>query len=499
MKPNIAHGPGHDSRSARLLRALYSALIPGVGQLVAGARRRGLVLVGIFVVVSLAAVVVLSRGTDAILEFAVQPKVLLTLLFLNVVIVLVRIFAVLDAWMTGKAGRASAGRPSRREATLTGIGLALILLFCITPHAIAGYYTAVSHNLLTSVFAGSSETSTTTTLASAGLPDTEGTPTTESTSAQITSGDDERLTILLIGTDEGRGRWSARADSINIATVNLKTGDVAIFGIPRNMGEVPLGKKTAAALKKTRFDEIVNGLYTFALPHPEIAPEGGDPGAEAVKETAQLMLGIPIDYYVVVNFLGLIDLVDAFGGVDVNVRTRLKVIHSSGVTEGDPGFVYYLDPGVHHLSGRQALDFTRSRADGYDYDRMQRQRCVLLALLYQNGLASLTLKFPKIAKALQKNVRTDIPADVLPRLVSLRGQLDTGPMIALALAPPDYISGSKANRYNIPNIPAIKASVKSILTDPEQWIADHADDSTQRNGARQNDLEAIRDCYKVSK
>ena len=498
MKPSIDQGPGRDSRSARLLRALYSALIPGVGQLVAGARRRGLFLVGIFVVVSLAVVVVLSRGTDAILDLAVQPRVLMTLLFLNVVIMLVRMFAVLDAWMTGKAGSTRVARSSRRETTLTGIGLALILFFCITPHAIAGYYTAVSHDLLTSVFSGSSESSTTSTLASTGLPGTEENPTAEPTSP-LRPGNDEQLTILLIGTDEGRGRWSARADSINIATVNLKTGNVAIIGIPRNMGEVPLGKKTAAALKKTTFNEIVNGLYTRALPHAEIAPEGGDPGAEAVKETAQLMLGIPIDYYAVVNMLGLVELVDAFGGVDVNVKTRLKVIHSSGLTEGDRGFIYYLDPGVHHLSGRQTLDFTRSRADGYDYDRMQRQRCVLLALLYQNGLGSLTLKFPKIARALEKNVKTDIPADVLPRLVSLRGQIDTGQMIALALAPPDYISGSKANLYNIPNIPAIKAAVKSILTDPDQWIADHAQDSTQRNGARQNALEALFDCYRVGK
>jgi LCP family protein required for cell wall assembly len=490
------HGPGRDSRSARLLRALYSALIPGVGQLVAGARRRGLFLVGIFVIVSLAFVVVLSRGTDAILEFAVQPKVLLTLLFLNVLIMLVRMFAVLDAWMTGKAGSMRSARPSRREATLTGIGLALILFFCITPHAIAGYYAAVSHNLLTSVFSGSSE-KTTTTLASPGRAGPEGNPTAESTSP-LNPGSDEQLTILLIGTDEGRGRWSARADSINIATVNLKTGKVAIFGIPRNMGEVPLGKKTAAALKKTRFDEIVNGLYTRALPHPEIAPDGGDPGAEAVKETAELMLGIPIDYYAVVNMLGLVEVVDAFGGVDVNVKTRLKVIHSSGLTEGDKGFIYYLEPGVHHLNGRQTLDFTRSRADGYDYDRMQRQRCVLLALLYQNGLGSLTLKFPKIARALERNVKTDIPADVLPRLISLRGQIDTGQMIALALAPPDYITGSKANLYNIPNIPAIKAAVKSILADPDQWIVDHAQVSTQRNGARQNALEAILGCYKVT-
>jgi hypothetical protein len=77
-----------------------------------------------------------------------------------------------------------------------------------------------------------------------------------------------------------------------------------------------LGPKTAKALKMSTFPDIVNALYGAALEHPEIATDGGDPGREAIQETAELILGIPIDYYVVVNMLGLADLVDAFGGVD---------------------------------------------------------------------------------------------------------------------------------------------------------------------------------------
>lgn len=469
---------GRDSYLARLLRAFYSAIIPGVGQLVAGVRRRGLVLLGIFLVVSLAGIVIVSRGTGAILDYVVQPKVLLTLLFVNIAIMLVRMFAVIDAWLTAKVGALRPIRPSGRKMALTGVGLVLILLLTVTPHAVAGYYTIVSHNLLTSVFAGNEAGSSSTTQASTGASGSAVTVPLRLDSKQ-------RLTILLIGTDAGYGRAGARADSINVATLDLKTGNVAMFGIPRNMAETPLGKKTAAALKKTTYHDIINSLYTVGSQHPEIATDGGDPGAEAVLETASLMLGIPIDYYAVVNLLGLVDMVNAVGGIDVNVGTKLH-IWTPGLESGDPEHDYYLSPGIHHFNGMQALDYARSRIDADDYARMRRQRCVLMALLYQNGLAKLTLSFPSIASALQKSVVTNIPTSALPQLISLRGKLKTTEMISLGLGPPDYVSGQNEHRYSIPNIPAMRNSVQAIIANPAQWIAEHP-------------TAGSKDCYMVAK
>jgi LCP family protein required for cell wall assembly len=261
-----------------------------------------------------------------------------------------------------------------------------------------------------------------------------------------------------------------------------------VFGIPRNTAETPLGKKTAAALKKTTYHDMINSLYTIGSQHPEIAPDGGDPGAEAVRETASLILGIPIDYYAVVNLLGLVDMVNAVGGIEVNVGTRLH-IWTPGLAPGDPEHDYYLSPGIHHLDGVHALDYARSRIDADDYARMSRQRCVLMALLYQNGLAKLTLGFPKIASALQKSVVTSIPISALPQLINLRGTLKTTQMIAVGLGPPDYITGRNAAGYNIPNLPAIRNSVQAIIANPAQWIADHAQPTTAGSGT----------CYKVAK
>jgi LCP family protein required for cell wall assembly len=270
--------------------------------------------------------------------------------------------------------------------------------------------------------------------------------------------------------------------------VDLKTGNVAMFGIPRNTAETPLGKKTAAALKKTTYHDIINSLYTAGSQHPEIATDGGDPGAEAIQETASLMLGIPIDYYAVVNLLGLVDMVNAVGGIDINVGIRLH-LWTPGLAPGDPEHDYYLSPGIHHLDGVHALDFARSRIDADDYARMRRQRCVLMALLYQNGLAKLTLNFPKIASALQKSVVTNIPVGALPQLIGMRGKLKTSDMISVGFGPPDYITGQNAAGYNIPNLPVIRNSVQAVITDPVQWIADQPPSTTAGPG----------DCYRVAK
>jgi LCP family protein required for cell wall assembly len=480
MRPTVYTSRPRDSYPARLLRALYSAIVPGVGQLVAGVRRRGFVLLAIFLVVSLVGVIILTRGLDTVLGWAVQPSVLMTLLWVNIVVMLVRMFAVIDAWLTAKRGTLKPVRLSGPGMLLTGVGLVLILVFTVAPHAVAGYYTVVSHNLLTSVFAsddgGDSKPSTTTSRSAGTSGGSSGSGTTASSETTTTTvpldwGSDGRMTIVLIGTDAGYGRTGARADSINVATIDMDSGDVAIFGLPRNTGNTPLGKKTSAALGMKTYPEMLNSLYTAALKHPEIAPDG-DPGAEAIRETASLILGIPIDYYAVVDMMGLVDMVDALGGIDVNLKKALHITYHP-LQEGESKKSYTFEVGVNHLDGLEALAFARNRSDSDDYVRMSRQRCVIMAMLYQNGVSKLTLRFPKIASALKKSVDTSIPISALPELIKLRSKVNASEMIAVGFTPPDWISGYTEKRYNVLDFPKVKAAVQKIVKTPDVWIAEH--------------------------
>ncbi len=501
MRPTVYTSRPRDSYPARLLRALLSALIPGAGQLMAGVKRRGLALLSIFVVITFVmAVIVLAQGKDGVITWVVEPRILLTLLWVDIVIMFIRIFAVVDAWLTSSRGRLQALRPSRGGLALTGVGLVLVLAFTVIPHVVAGYYTIVTHSMLTTVFATDSPTSTThTTETSGSTGDTGGgnTSSSGSSTSQSTTtteadplewGGDGRLTIMLIGTDAGYGRTGARSDSMNVLSIDTETGRVAMFGLPRNTGNTPLGTKTAEALGMKTYPEMLNGLYTAGWKHPEIAEDGGDPGAEAVMETASLILGLQIDYYAVVNMMGLVDMVDAVGGVDVNVPKALHITYAP-LNEGEEKKSYTFEVGVNHLDGLEALAYARDRSDSDDYVRMGRQRCVLMALLYQNSVTQLTLRFPKIAGAIEKSVRTNIPLSALPELIKMRSKVKTSNMITLGFTPPDWISGYTEKRYNVLDFPKVKAAVKAILNDPDQWIADHPT-TTSDDGASS--------CWKIS-
>jgi anionic cell wall polymer biosynthesis LytR-Cps2A-Psr (LCP) family protein len=206
-------------------------------------------------------------------------------------------------------------------------------------------------------------------------------------------------------------------------------------------------------------------------------------------ETVSKLLGIPIDYYAVVDLNGFIDLVDAFDGVTLNVKERIWVRMAS-FTKGEEARIYDIRPGIRHLDGHEALAFARSRTGSDDYHRMQRQRCVLLALLYQNGVRDLAFKFPDIVGAIKDNLKTDIPIDRLAALIKVRAKVRTDEMIAVGFTPPDYITGRNKMGYNILNLELVQSTVRQIIEDPEAWLASHPANS-------QAGLENPSDCWKV--
>ena len=254
-----------------------------------------------------------------------------------------------------------------------------------------------------------------------------------------------------------------------VATFDLRGGYVGLFGIPRNTGSLPLGESTARAMGRKTYPDMISNLYESAWNYPEIAPEGRDPGAVAVRETASKLLGIPIQYYAVVDMAGLVGLIDAFGRITINLKERF-IVRLSPPSEGEPWRVYDILPGKRHLDGHEALAFARSRTGTSDYDRMRRQRCVLKALLYQNGTAELALKFPAVVKAIRDNLGTDIPIERLPELIKVRAKLKTDEMLTVGFTPPDYITGRNELGYNILDLELVQATVRQFIEYPEQVL-----------------------------
>jgi LCP family protein required for cell wall assembly len=238
-----------------------------------------------------------------------------------------------------------------------------------------------------------------------------------------------RVNILLIGTDAGEGREGVRPDTLVVASVDTRTGQTVLFSLPRNLQRVPFpaGSRPAAAFPKGFFcinpangantDCLLNGVWAFAESHAGDWYSGTrTPGLTATIQAAEAVTGLEIGHYVMVGLDGFKDLVNAVGGITVTVRERLPI---GGSVENPGGTIGWIEPGRQKLSGWRALWYARSRWSTNDFDRMRRQRCVLAALAEQADPLTLARNFPAIARAAQKNVRTDIALDDLDAWVEL--------------------------------------------------------------------------------
>jgi len=258
---------------------------------------------------------------------------------------------------------------------------------------------------------------------------------------------DGRYNILLLGGDAGPDRMGLRPDSISVASVDAETGDTSIIGIPRNMefiqfsegsplyGPFPNGYDCGD-------DCLISYLYTYGQEHPELYPnaeaEGSLPGIEAMRDAVSGVVGLTIQYYVLIDMQGFDDLIDALGGVVIDVKER-QPIGGDEDARGNPINVEgWVEVGERRLSGWSALWYARARHGTNDYDRMKRQRDVQEAILRQFEPANVLSKFRAVAEAGKQVVSTDIPSVMLGLFVDLAGKAKELPITRLELSPPDF-------------------------------------------------------------
>ena len=163
---------------------------------------------------------------------------------------------------------------------------------------------------------------------------------------------------------------------------------------------------------------MLNAVYgQLPARYPGILGDSDNEGADALKQAVAGSLGLDVDYYVLVNLLGFQQVVDAMGGVTVNVNEPVAI---NGDTDRGIPPTGYIQPGPdQHLDGFHALWFSRGRWGSDDYERMLRQRCMVGALIEAADPVTLVRRYLDLAEAGQEIVRTDIPRSVLPALVNL--------------------------------------------------------------------------------
>jgi anionic cell wall polymer biosynthesis LytR-Cps2A-Psr (LCP) family protein len=160
--------------------------------------------------------------------------------------------------------------------------------------------------------------------------------------------------------------------------------------------------------------------------------------------------GLKVNYWAMVNLQGFKDLVDAVGGVTLNVRQPIPV---GGLGADVTG---YIQPGVRKLNGHDTLWYARARDGSDDYSRMARQKCVMNAMLHQISPAVAVTNFEAIEKASSAMISTDVPASEVGRFVQLALKARSQKIATLSLVPPLVNTAE-------PDIHLIQAKVKQAI------------------------------------
>jgi len=499
-------------RIARLAAPL-SFLLPGLGQLALGRRRRGALLaipalaIGTTIVVAAA---VIAADPSAVLELLPGPEAITVLLVLQGAILVYHLAAILDAERLGQAARPVRGA----TRVVSAVVLVALLGGAVTIHGAVGYVEAEAGGALAAVFgpgggggddddawaipepsfepdptdvptaaptpsptpvptpvptAGETPgpTAPSTSSAAPTLPPTAA-PTPEPTAPRPTAApvsgaewaQDGRLNLLLIGSDAGPDRWSLRTDTMIVLSVVARTGRAALFGIPRNLVGVPLPPESADATKDGRFHGLLNALYVYAMAHPEQFPGGEARGMRAVSGAVQELVGVRLDGLVVVNLVGFVRLVDELGGLWIDVPYRLHD-RNYPLEDGSGWMELDIRAGCRHLDGRLALAYARSRHQDSDYGRMNRQQLVILSLRNQLDPLSLVSRAPALLRIAGDSLWTTIRRKEIRGLARLADQVDSRRVERVLFVPPAYSS-----RLDDREIARIRRVVRTVFDGP---------------------------------
>ncbi len=381
----------------RLLAAIASSLLPGFGQILNG-RWRPAVLFGTptFAVLAGAWLIAHSDKPSMLIAKVIAPSILGALLMLNGVILAWRAIAVIHAFLD----RRYPLRPGR----LGAVGFAVLLLATALPHLVAWNYGTAAQTMFGRIFEGSA---------------------VRSVSSDPPPASGQRLNVLLIGVDSAPGRTEALTDTMMVVSIDPVGRTVSMVSVPRDLAGVPLGGGNV-------FGPKLNSLMSWADGHPRDFPGGG---VQILEKAIGALFGIPIHYYAKVDLGGFAAMVDAVGGVDIDVKKALDDPKYPGL-DGKRG--WSVQPGPHHFNGSDALAYARIRKSVGESDltRAARQQEVLVALRNRAVGAGLLFSLPSLLDAVGATVRTDLPADRLPELAALAEQIGASATTKLVLGSP---------------------------------------------------------------
>ncbi len=194
----------------------------------------------------------------------------------------------------------------------------------------------------------------------------------------------DNVSILFVGIDDsekrGQGADNSRSDALLLATLNNKTKTVKLLSIPRD---------SYVYIPFVGYRDKITHAHAYG-------------STLATIETVEELFDIPIDYYFRLNFEAFIDVVDALGGIEVDVPYKLNELD-----ENDKRTVK-LGPGLQEVNGSEALAFARTRKKDSDIERGKRQQEVIKAIANKASSYTSITKYDDILEAVGNNMKTDM-------------------------------------------------------------------------------------------
>jgi LCP family protein required for cell wall assembly len=276
----------------------------------------------------------------------------------------------------------------------------------------------------------------------------------------------DRLNVLLIGADEQGGGHNT--DTLIVLSIDPVSRRVAMFSLPRDTVDVPIpAGSPARRVFGAAYAGKINSFFVNTRRRADLFP-GTDAtrGYNALKAVLGELYGLDIKYFVEVNFDGFREVVDALGGVTINVQ--IPVVDDRYPAAGGRLKRVYIPAGIQHMNGEQALVYARSRHSSTDFDRGQRQQRVLLSLRQQADIEHILPRVDALAGAVAGSVRTDIPRELVPQLLGLADSIDVRSLRSYVFTPPFYqreiLTGDPRGYVIIPRLDRIRAAVAEAFT-----------------------------------
>ena len=419
---STGHEPGrarrHSSRLGESFPSLVgwtslSTLLPGVGLLRTRFRPAGLIVLGLFVISLLVGLVyLLVKGpVRAVATIVASPSLLN---FLAIAAVLVAVIWIL-VMVVSHLGLRRGHRYRPWQNKMAGVLVVSLALIIGVPLGVGSVFARVQSDTVASLFGDS---------------------TGKAHSAEDLWADKPYINVFLMGRDNGDDREGTRPDTMLVASIDTKTGNAALISVPRNLAfpVFPEGSELEKAWPDgfrpsgDSSEDLINAVWQWGEQNPDQIgnAHGLEPGMWTTMQAVEGSLGLKLDYWASVDMAGFEDVVDAIGGVKIDVERPIPMGGGKSMS-GVKNEVYgWVDPGPQTLKGKDALWYVRSREGSDNYDRMCRQQRMLKTTLEQVDPQEIATAYPKLANSATRNIATSIPQNEIPAFIELALMMQKG-------------------------------------------------------------------------